>query len=523
MADEIKRDREVQTLPRLCYDGYVNGEVSEDFLLPDYLPQIDRILRFEYRAIPDEKYFGGRSAEFSGAVSYNVIYASGDSGICSVSLSSGYDGKIEVPCEFTECRVSTGVENAACRLLGPRKLSVRAKLRTRLLAFSEEELRDGACSVDGGIRVDRLESLENTYETHFYEARDIRVDDCIEENGGKPVFCNATVLPINITAHNNAVVVSGDVVVRALFEYLGEDQLHGSGRYGNVSCRIPFERVVRCDGVVPGDRCLAEGYCVSVTVGDGEKENTSDCSINFDMTVTVMRKKDVTLCRDAYAVSYIHDTECSCRNVEINNAAGLRGNFTLSAVAAKKDIGGDEGEIVDVSVYPEITSAAFGKTKTVFSGNARINVIMKEKLDGADASGGRVISSGEFSYPFKYECDVRLGESDHVYVYNAEMINARGRIDGDKVRVESEIALSVSAWGREKMQVVDNISVKEADPIGSGITVVYSDGSEDLWGLAKRYRTDVDSILTDNSLGTDKDKRYVPDIGIPVIINPGNR
>ncbi len=521
MADEIKRDSEAQTLPRLCYDGYVNGEVNEDFLLPDYLPQIDRILRFEYRAIPDENYFGTRTAEFSGAVSYNVVYASGDSGICSVSLSSDYDGKADIPCDFKECRVVTGVENAACRLLGPRKLSARAKLRTRLLAFSEDVPGDGVSTVGGDIRVDRLETTEETCESRFFEARDIRVDDCIEENGGKPVFCNASVLPINVTANNNAVVVSGDVIVRALFEYLEEGQGAGYGRYGNVSCRIPFERAVRCDGVKPGDRCLAEGTCVSVTVGEGEKENSSDCSVNFDMMITVARKKEITLCRDAYAVSSSHSTDCSHKTAELYNASGVRGNFTLSAVASRKDVGGDNGEIVDVSVYPEITSAAFEKNKTVFTGNARINVIMKEKAEGAESSAGRVVSSGEFTYPFKYECDMRLGEGDPVYFSCAEMISARGRIDGDKVRVESEIALSASAWGREKVEIVDKISISEAEPIGNGITVIYSDGREDLWQLAKRFRTDVGSILSDNDLGMDKDERYVPETGNPVVINTG--
>ncbi|MBR5452907.1 MAG: DUF3794 domain-containing protein [Clostridia bacterium] len=521
MADEIKRDSEAQTLPRLCYDGYVNGEVNEDFLLPDYLPQIDRVLRFEYRAIPDEKYFGTRSAEFSGAVSYNVVYASGDSGICSVSLSSDYDGKAEIPCDFTECRVSTGIENAACRLLGPRKLSTRAKLRTRLLAFSEDETGNGEERTNGEVRIDRLQTVEQTCESRFFDARDIRVDDCIEENGGKPVFCNASVLPTSVTAGNNAVVVSGDVVVRALFEYSAEGQTAGGGRYGNVSCRIPFERAVRCDGVKPGDRCLAEGCCVSVTIGEGEKENSSDCSVNFDMMITAERKKEITLCRDAYAVSPVYRAECSHKNAELYNALVMRGNFTLSAVASRKDIGGENGEIVDVSVYPEITSAVFEKNKTVFSGNARINVIMKEKTEGSDVSGGQVVSSGEFSYPFKYECDMRLGEGEPIYLSCAEMISARGRIDGDKVRVESEIALSSLAWGREKMQIVDKVSVSEADPNGNGITVIYSDGREDLWQIAKRYRTDVESILADNDLGTDRDKRYVPEMGMPVVINTG--
>jgi len=124
MADDIKNENGRVDIPMLCFDGAVGGEVSEDFVLPDYMPEVSRVLRLEYRAIPEGKYVGAGNLEFSGAVAYTVIYASGDSDICSVSLSSSYENKCEIPSDARDIRVATAIERAFCRLLGPRNLSV---------------------------------------------------------------------------------------------------------------------------------------------------------------------------------------------------------------------------------------------------------------------------------------------------------------------------------------------------------------------------------------------------------------
>ena len=43
-------------------------EANEEFILPDYMPEIGRVLRVSAALLPDECYIGSDAAEFSGRV-----------------------------------------------------------------------------------------------------------------------------------------------------------------------------------------------------------------------------------------------------------------------------------------------------------------------------------------------------------------------------------------------------------------------------------------------------------------------
>ena len=49
-------------------------ELSTDFSLPDYQPEIKRLLRVTASMLPPSKYFGAGEAELAGNIDYYVLY-----------------------------------------------------------------------------------------------------------------------------------------------------------------------------------------------------------------------------------------------------------------------------------------------------------------------------------------------------------------------------------------------------------------------------------------------------------------
>lgn len=70
-------------LPTPLLDRTTTAEVASDFSLPDYLPEIKRLLRVTATVLPESRYLGASSGEFSGAVEYLVCYSGGDGGLWS--------------------------------------------------------------------------------------------------------------------------------------------------------------------------------------------------------------------------------------------------------------------------------------------------------------------------------------------------------------------------------------------------------------------------------------------------------
>ena len=54
-------------------DRAVTSEISGDFTLPDYQPEIKRLLRISASVLPPSKYISERGAEFAGNIDYYVL------------------------------------------------------------------------------------------------------------------------------------------------------------------------------------------------------------------------------------------------------------------------------------------------------------------------------------------------------------------------------------------------------------------------------------------------------------------
>ena len=69
------------TVQTVCADITVAEEIGRDFVLPDYQPEIRKVLRVTPSVRPPSRFLGTDEAEFSGNVDYYVVYAGADNQI----------------------------------------------------------------------------------------------------------------------------------------------------------------------------------------------------------------------------------------------------------------------------------------------------------------------------------------------------------------------------------------------------------------------------------------------------------
>ena len=115
-------------------------EVSAEYTLPDYLPDVNRLLRTSARVEKNEKYCSQDMIEYEGRLCFSVIYATSDGKIKNAEFDTDYSGSVSglQISDLSSVGVYTYADNATCRLAGPRKLTVKSKLATQISVCSIE-------------------------------------------------------------------------------------------------------------------------------------------------------------------------------------------------------------------------------------------------------------------------------------------------------------------------------------------------------------------------------------------------
>ena len=80
-------------LQKLC-DKKDTKEISTEYTLPDYLPDITKLLRVSARVETPSKYINSDSADYDGTIIYNIIYATSDGEIKNAEIKDDFSGNI---------------------------------------------------------------------------------------------------------------------------------------------------------------------------------------------------------------------------------------------------------------------------------------------------------------------------------------------------------------------------------------------------------------------------------------------
>ena len=119
---------------KLTYTALVNDtvsscEVSEEFTLPDYVPEIRKMLTVKSSALPESKYLSDKNGasvlDYSGTVTYLIIYADDEGNLCSTPLSSQYESSALLNGHPDIVFIDTTVDNTSLRVNAPRKLTIK--------------------------------------------------------------------------------------------------------------------------------------------------------------------------------------------------------------------------------------------------------------------------------------------------------------------------------------------------------------------------------------------------------------
>ena len=478
-------------------------ELSTDITLPDYLPEIRKLLRVSVIPSSPSKYISVGAAQFSGGVDYSVCYIGADGEIYGASFPGEYsfnapfiqDAEYDMNEGLTAIS-DIAVESAVSRVNSARKINVK----TRMIANSE---------VLGATRVDEPSWLDEPI--HFHTQKlvkeiayckemvgsndEIELHDklSLDSDDVRYVCSECGIFIEEVKAGDGYVDCRGNVKIKYLLCKKGESLPF------TVEKRLELEEIVEIDGIKPGMSCSAYCVCTGVDVVPDDDVEEMNCAVRLRIVARGFGEEHLKYVSDAYSTEYASCFETEKLTLPVMKSCINRNITFRSAVEIEKIIGGQEK--TDITVVDSSVSVASANIGCVdegcsIKGNVCFNIIFSTRGTNDDPE----ISSVDIELPFKMDGAPGISDSDQ-HSLSVGAFEPTVKITQNEVELGCEISAAFSSVGKVVLAAVSTATVgNEISDVKNGITVYYPSSEDSVWSVAKKHGVSVEEVASDNKI-----------------------
>ena len=492
-----------QSYKRLTKLQDFTAESGADYILPDYLGDVRKILFTECIMGPTGKGRTDGGEEYYGTVCYNIMYLDSDGKPTGTSFTSDYEIAVRHGDEAATVFGIPRIVTSAVRLVGPRKFTAKATVSVSPKLLVEEDISVSG-DVFGGVNepeytgrvmkfaeISESETVERDY-AEALERLDGKISDEIEI-----LYSGADIELDGAEQDAEGVLIRGNLIMYAVVSD-SESPVY------LVEKIIPIEEHITVSWTTDEVKLAPRGAVVSLTTNVNADESgcVINCSAVVEYCVGGEFNSAVEVIKDAYlkereTVNGYREIKCTelCDRISISES--------LSATMP--------GETVCQDVLREVTLlTARPRIEEVSSSGSELNVVGETKFSGF---GSVTLESGEISYapikfisPFniKVKCPAPIPENATTELMLDGGL-ASAIIDEDSVDISYRLNGAVRILCTGTVRALSDCVVAEGEeyvrPSGR-ITVYYPEKGDTLFSVAKKYHTSATKVAWDNSVST---------------------
>lgn len=494
---DFETTREPIGMDRAVFCGSSEQPIDLDISLPDYCPDISRILKCQ--AVPQvtSRSLVGDRLTVEGSTIIRIFYADEEGKLRCCELNSAFSSDFnlrtvpEMPAIFTDIRV----DFMNCRAVTKRRVDIHCAftVTARVWARQTVELLERASGA--GIRIRTAVAQTCTHIGTVQQPISISEEFAVEHDRPAPetILCFAA---------NGWITDQKQVVDKMMLK--GTIRLHvlystdvQTGRTDTVEYTVPFSSIVDMEGLDADCDCDARLELLSTQVrlqpSDGGDPAAFEAEIRGAVCVTASRAKTVELVTDAYS------TECELQLEPETVSLPVRVEPLQRAITAKGSVDcGGAAQILDVWAEPRSVSGQYKDGALEITGRICAAVLFCNAEEQAD------YREALLDYSDRIPWDAAEAEWD--LQTRVERIAYRPD-GGGSIELKADLTVSSSAHAQQKYTVLHQLTPdpqrpKEKDS-SCAMILYYADAGEQLWDIARRYNTTEQAIRQENDLTGD--------------------
>lgn len=492
-TDEIVFAPKQKKIQVTVFNKNIISDLSEDFVLPDYNPEIRKLLRITpYTPIPS-CYVNMSDAEFAGNINWSVLYVTNEGKLASAMLSSPFDVTAEYNSDEADpdgdfsAYDDIRTENIVGRVTAPRKINIKCRLIHYLKVLGEK-----TCETELFGNTDTPESIKSL--VHTIPACYIKraYDDSIEltetlpvSENEKIVFCRSNVSIVDTEITSDGIACRGVVNLKCLVSKEGTAP-------SPAERKIPFSITVPTEFDSDGWNTTAHGKISEISFEESESDTV--CRMRLSISAEAQKTELVEYTADIFSTK----NTCECSSTVLHVPSIIfsgKSNFSHDGSSDANGIP-DESEIIDAIASPVAETVSFENNRYIIFGKIKYNVLYRSE------EGEYFVRETEF--PFSFD----LSEGKYApkdFFADICVISTKVRKEGENIAFSSDMTVNATVIIETSVNAIseadfsDEIERENA----SAFTVVYPSSDETLWSIAKRYLTDPSALAFSNGIASE--------------------
>lgn len=490
--------QEAIAINEAIYEGSMEHPLDCDITLPDYCPDILRILKCQ--VIPQVSGYqtAGDRLTVDGTVLIRLLYIDEECGkVCVHESNSNFSKSMELKNmpDSPYIKVKACVDYVNCRAVSSRRLDVHGSfsLHIKICLRKQEEFITGA--EGAGIQLEKKEISLSSMKGQIQ--RQFMLDEVMEIGQSKAPILQVIRTDCRIVLNDqkvitNKLLIKGDLLIKCLYAYEAK---------GNalevIENSIPFSQIIDMEGVSDECHCDINLQLLSLELQPKADTNGEMRLLNMvakiNASVSASQNIEAAIVTDAYSTLYKLHTEA--RPVEFEK---LIETFKDTCVCKKTfEVGsGGVSSVLDVWCSNLASTAKMEDQCLCINGTFMVCLLL---LDGAGAPC-YLERDAQFNYKRELKTTAEKILCEPEIVVNACDFNLSNAENVD-VRITLGLEGSVFEIETENMIVTlkpDEESKKECTT--AALTIYFADAGETVWNIARHYNTTVEAIMAENEL-----------------------
>jgi len=393
-AMDFKVNREIFSTNEVVFDGSNEQAIELDYILPDYFPEIFRVLKCQLSPRIVSHSISGEKLVYELVVGIRVLYIGENSNsLRSIEQKLNYTKTVELGKQMEKPFVSImpKTDYINCRVVNQRRLDFRGAVSVKVKAMAEKKQQIITDAFGSNIQLKK--SIVSYPTNRLIASKRATIIEELDLGSTKPpiqsvVRTEATILSNEQKIITNKMISKGEALISMLYTCENED----NDSLESMQFNIPFSQIIDIDGI--NDQYeptvnISVVSCEIIPRGTTGETKDIECELVLLIECVANRYENVEIVTDAYSTTY----PCNCNIID----AKLEKKPTAinEAHTTKANLEYKEGDIT--CVYD-----AWAKVTNIFSrldmANAGFNI--------TGSCNFVVVASNENGTPIHLECDV---------------------------------------------------------------------------------------------------------------------
>ena len=472
--------------------------VDLDFSLPDYCPDIERILKCRICPSVTSKNISGDRLDVDGIAVIRLYYLDAKKQAiricehtspfsCSFTLKEASQDFVPV--------VRLRTEYLNCRALSPRRLDIHGAFSVCAVVY-KRAFREYCCNVEGDD-IQQKKHSEQISSLCGIGQQQFSVSEVLDIGKGKAspesiLRSELNVITDDCRAIDDKLMLKGEVILKIL--YITDIE---SGSQDIMSFHIPLSQIIDVHGInenTKNDICVdVMSYDVSLKSEYDESSTLVTLDARLSATVFAYEDKDISVIDDAYSTEY--DLETGCKN---ESFCRLISDSRMTQSVSANISAGDNGLSKVIDIWCDSVSSITDTDNDQLHIKGKMNLCML----ALDKNGTPFCSEKAADLVFSPETEDLCGKTNLSYTIVVPNISFR-ITDDSTVEVKAETRLCAGIYCVCTKKCIESVSsdenrVREKDKTAA-LTIYYADQGESLWDIARLYCTSVEALRMENN------------------------